>query len=235
MIIYKKSESLITTGDRSVNNFQSGLIRVDQKFMGISANAASDRTLLAEGLILPGQTDDPSMDGLFIYGGAQESSSGDGFTTYQASAYGRRTDSMVELSRAQSTIIETTPEGLIFTNSLSVTVYNMTGAIVKKRGEFIDLSELILTDEFLIPVSVEYLSFGQIETISVTETNFFNRRIPLREYTVKFDTDNESLNDQTFILQDPIITLTAQRNFGEFVEYEFESVRNFGFTTSLPA
>ena len=101
------------------------MIRVDQKYVGLSTNEASDRTLLADGLVLPNQLDDPSMDGLYIYGGAQESRNGDGFTTYQTSAYGRKIDTMVELSRTQQSIIS---------NGLEVIVYNMVGTIVKNKA-----------------------------------------------------------------------------------------------------
>jgi len=221
MIIYKNTDGLITTGNRSINNFQSGLIRVDQKFMGISSNEASDRLLLQDGLILPGQQDDPSMDGLYIYGGAQESRSGDGFTTYQTSAYGRRIDTMVELSRSQRTLISYIGNGTL---NLEVIVYDMIGTIVKERGEIIEPDEFTFEDDFLMPKYVRFLRYPEIQSISIAEVNVTNFIIPTRTYEVRFNAEG-IFALRTFKLKDPIIRITAQRNFGKWVEYEFEAIR----------
>jgi hypothetical protein len=220
MTIYKKTEGLITTGERSINNFQSGLIRVDQKYVGLSTNEASDRTLLADGLVLPNQLDDPSMDGLYIYGGAQESRNGGGFTTYQASAYGRRIDTMVELSQIQKTIIVRPNVGSIRYN-MEVIVYDMIGTIVKQKGEIIAPDEFTFSDDFLTPKYVRYVRYPSVESISISEVNSNNFAIPTRTYSVKFNTGSS----RGFNLKDPTIQITAQRNFGKWVEYEFESVR----------
>jgi|694.fasta_scaffold09114_19 hypothetical protein len=220
MMIYSKTEGLITTGDRSVNNFQSGLIRVDQKYTGLSTNEASDRTLLADGLILPNQPDDPSIDGLYIYGGAQESRNGDGFTNFQVSAYGRRIDTMVELSRNQRTVVVRT--SLTSTlNNVEVIIYDMIGTIVKKRGEIIEPNEFIFSDDFLMPKYVRYVRLPQVESISIAEINVNNFVIPTRTYQVRF---NDGSN-RKFKLKDPIIRVTSQRNFGKWIEYEFEAIR----------
>lgn len=219
-MIYTKTEGLITTGERSINNFQSGLIRVDQKYVGLSTNEASDRTLLADNLILPNQLDDPSMDGLYIYGGAQESRNGDGFTNYQVSAYGRRIDTMVELSRSQRTIVVRT-SNVSTTNNVEVIVYDMIGTIVKKRGEIIEPNEFIFSDDFLMPPYVRYVRLPQVESISIAEINISNFAIPTRTYQVRFN--NGSI--RKFNLKDPRIQVTAQRNFGRWVEYEFEAIR----------
>jgi hypothetical protein len=221
MIIYKKTDGLITTGERSVNNFQSGLIRVDQKYVGLSTNEASDRTLLADGLVLPNQLDDPSMDGLYIYGGAQESRNGDGFTTYQASAYGRRIDTIVELSRTQQSIIVPTYTANVSSTDLEVIVYNMVGTIVKERNEVILPDELPFSDDFLTPKYVRYVTYPSLDSISIAEVNVNNFVIPTRTYRVKFN--NDSVRD--IKIKDPTIQITAQRSFGKWVEYEFEAIR----------
>jgi hypothetical protein len=221
MIIYKKTDGIITTGERSINNYQSGLIRVDQKYVGLSTNEASDRTLLADGLILPNQLDNPSIDGLYIYGGAQESRNGDGFTTYQTSAYGRRIDTMVELSRTQQSIFVPTYNLNLSTTKLEVIVYNMVGTIVKKRSEVILPDELTFSDDFLTPKYVRFARYPSVESISIAEVNVNNFVIPTRTYEVKFNND-----ESRFIkIKDPTIQITAQRSFGEWVEYEFEAIR----------
>jgi len=221
MIIYKNTDGLITTGDRSINNFQSGLIRVDQKYIGISGNEASDRLLLQDGLILPGQTNNPSMDGLYIYGGAQESRSGDGFTTYQTSAYGRRIDTIVELSRSQRTLISYIGNGTL---NLDVIVYDLVGTIVKERGEVIEPDEFTFEDDFLMPKYVRFVRYPELQAISIAEINVTNFIIPTRTYEVKFDAEGIYAL-RTFKLTDPKIQITAQRNFGKWVEYEFEAIR----------
>ena len=221
MIIHKKTEGLITTGERSINNFQSGLIRVDQKYVGLSTNEASDRTLLADGLVLPNQLDDPSMDGLYIYGGAQESRNGDGFTTYQTSAYGRRIDTMVELSRTQQSILTAT-YNLNFTISrLEVIVYNMVGTIIKKQSEVIFPDEFTFSNDFLTPKYVRYVRDPSLQSISIAEVDVTNFVIQTRTYEVKFNNDQIRL----IKIKDPTIQITAQRNFGKWVEYEFEAIR----------
>jgi len=221
MIVYKKNDGLITTGERSINNFQSGLIRVEQKFVGLSTNEVSDRLLLQEGMILPGQLDDPSLDGLYIYGGAQESRSGDGFTTYQVSAFGRRLDTMVELSRSQRTLISVIGNGTL---NLEVIVYDMIGTIVKKQGEVIKPDEITFQDDFLNPQYVRFLRYPDLKAGSIVETNVTNFIIPTRTYEVKFDAEG-IFALRTFKLKDPIVRITAQRNFGKWVEYEFEAIR----------
>jgi hypothetical protein len=97
----------------------------------------------------------------------------------------------------------------------------MIGTIVKKRGEIIEPNEFIFSDDFLMPKYVRYVRLPQVESISIAEINVNNFVIPTRTYQVRF---NDGSN-RKFKLKDPIIRVTSQRNFGKWIEYEFEAIR----------
>jgi hypothetical protein len=82
-------EGLIPQAGRSVNTFPSGLVRVDQTYLGLTANAAEHRDILAVGNDMPDGDTSPCIDGLKIFPEAQERRREDGFTEYIVSAYGR--------------------------------------------------------------------------------------------------------------------------------------------------
>lgn len=88
-IIYKANSSgLIAQGDRSVTTYPSGLLKVEQTFIGLTANESTDRLQLQIGQSFP-LDDSPSIDGVFIFPATQENRGADGFTTYKVSGYGR--------------------------------------------------------------------------------------------------------------------------------------------------
>lgn len=80
--------ALIAQPGRAVNTFPSGLVRVDQTYLGLTAQAASHRATLAVGNDMPGDSS-PCIDGLKIFPEVQEKRREDGFTEYIVSAYGR--------------------------------------------------------------------------------------------------------------------------------------------------
>ena len=83
------STGLIPQPGRAVNTFPSGLVRVDQTYLGLTANAATHRAILAVGNDMPDGDTAPCIDGLKIFPEAQERRREDGFTEYLVSAYGR--------------------------------------------------------------------------------------------------------------------------------------------------
>lgn len=88
-IIYSANPSgLIAQGDRSVTTYPSGLLKVEQTFIGLTANESTDRLQLQIGQAFP-LDDSPSLDGVFIFPATQESRGANGFTTYKVSGYGR--------------------------------------------------------------------------------------------------------------------------------------------------
>lgn len=88
-IIYQKNPSaLIPQGNRTVSTFPSGLVRVDQSFIGLTSLESTHRSQLQIGDPFP-TGGDPAIDGLSIFPAIQEKRLPDGFTEYIVSAYGR--------------------------------------------------------------------------------------------------------------------------------------------------
>jgi hypothetical protein len=88
-IIYKANSSgLIAQGDRSVTTYPSGLLKVEQTFIGLTEEESTDRLQLQIGKRFP-LDESPSLDGVFIFPATQENRGADGFTTYKVSGYGR--------------------------------------------------------------------------------------------------------------------------------------------------
>lgn len=88
-IIYTSfSSGLVEQGDRTVTTFPSGLLKVEQTFIGLTSNESTDRLSLQIGNPFP-LDDSPSIDGVFIFPATQENRGADGFTTYKVTGYGR--------------------------------------------------------------------------------------------------------------------------------------------------
>jgi hypothetical protein len=83
------ASGLIPQPGRAVNTFPSGLVRVDQTYLGLTANAELNRAFLAVGNDMPDGDSSPCIDGLKIFPEVQEVRREDGFTEYQVCAYGR--------------------------------------------------------------------------------------------------------------------------------------------------
>ena len=221
--IYEKTTGgLVKTGDRSITSFPSGLLRVDQLYVGKSGEEPTHRALLAYGAEMPDQDDTPAIDGLIIFPQVQESRDGTGFTKYQCSAYGRTTEEFRELTRSRNSF-------LLPTNTIDVTLQivcdNLTGTIVKRNGEVIEEGEITFSDDFLKLRSVKYYQYPLIKNISITEVSVSEDLPIVRGYLARFETSDIALQEQVFYVADPFVTVTAQRNFGEFVEYEFNAAR----------
>tara|TARA_R110000868_G_scaffold89151_1_gene248257 strand:- start:1743 stop:2450 length:708 start_codon:yes stop_codon:yes gene_type:complete len=216
--------SLITTNDRSISFFPSGLVRVDQVYVGNEADETNHRSVLGYGLRMPYQVNVPVIDGLFIFPEVQESRDGSGFNKYQCSAYGRTTDEYRELSRSRNTLRLAAISGNI-TPQIEIVVYNMQGTIVKKNGEVIEVSDIEFPIDFLNVISAKFLNDPLIVISRITEISV-NESLPLiRTYSAQYPEAGFPDQTITFNVQDPFIQITAQRNFGEFVEYEFSANR----------
>lgn len=81
--------ALIAQPGRAVNTFPSGLVRVDQVYLGLTSQTATHRATLAVGNNMPDGDSSPCIDGLKIFPEVQERRREDGFTEYIVSAYGR--------------------------------------------------------------------------------------------------------------------------------------------------
>lgn len=223
MTIYEKTTgALIKTGDRSITSFPSGLLRVDQVYMGKAGEESTHRAILAYGLEMPDQDDVPVIDDLIIFPEVQESRDGTGFTKFQCSAYGRTTDVFRELTRARNSFLLPTNDANV---TLQIVADSLTGTIVKRNGEVIEEGEITFSDEFLQLRSVRYYQYPLIKNISISEISVSEDFPIVRGYLARFDTTDPELEEQIFYVADPFVTVTAQRNFGEFVEYEFNAAR----------
>jgi hypothetical protein len=83
------ASGLIPQPGRAVDTFPSGLVRVTQTYIGLTANAATHRVTLAVGMDMPDADSSPCIDGLKIFPEVQERRREDGMTEYIVSAYGR--------------------------------------------------------------------------------------------------------------------------------------------------
>lgn len=86
--IYTSQDALVPTEARVVETFESGLVRVTQKYHGLEKNNASDRLLLKVGSQLPGGNIYPAIESLDIFHDPSETSHM-GISTYTVTAYGR--------------------------------------------------------------------------------------------------------------------------------------------------
>lgn len=116
-IIYSANPSgLIAQGDRSVTTYPSGLMKVDQTFIGLTANESTDRLSLQIGDPFP-LDDSPSIDGVFIFPATQESRGANGFTTYKVSGYGRiNEEGYSEIYPSENIVIITTYNDIVYSD-----------------------------------------------------------------------------------------------------------------------
>lgn len=99
---------LVPQGDRSVTTYPSGLMKVEQTFIGLTANESTDRIQLQIGQAFPLDAS-PSIDGVFIFPATQETRDSSGFTTYRVSGYGRINENgYSEISPSENLIATTT-------------------------------------------------------------------------------------------------------------------------------
>ena len=85
--------ALIPQPGRAVSTFPSGLVRVNQTYLGLTSQAATHRATLVVGNDMPDGDSSPCIDGLKIFPEVQERRREDGFTEYIVSAYGRANSS----------------------------------------------------------------------------------------------------------------------------------------------
>jgi hypothetical protein len=220
--VYEKDiDGLIKTGQRSVTTFPSGLVRVDQLYTGKTGMESQHRNLLAYGFQMPGQEDAPAVDGVFIFPEVQETKNGNGFTNYQCSGYGRTTEQFREISRSQKVLNIKSITG----QDLRIVVYDIIGTIVKQKESAVLIDDLTLNESLLNPSFVGYVQYPFVPLISVTEVNISSDNPAVRRYEAAFDTANAPFQLARFDLRDPTILITAQRNYGEFTEFEFLAQR----------
>ena len=177
-LIYTSPEAstgLIPQPGRAVNTFPSGLVRVDQTYLGLTANAATHRAILAVGNDMPDGDTAPCIDGLKIFPEAQERRREDGFTEYIVSAYGRANSTG---SRSASVLIQT------------IRVYHRNWATTSTQGSGATTAQVILYYEAIFPVVTERYVVSSLLTFSPPS-------VILKPYSIKIKKYNSA--EEVFI------------------------------------
>lgn len=178
--IYEQTAgSLIAQPDRSVATFDSGLIRVDQTFIGTTQNAETHRATLAVGNDFPGDTS-PGIDGLFIFPAAQETRAGDGLTTFMVSGYGRSTDQLISQRRGtttttiRSSYVEDSSGNFVSVSTADfafISTNSLVGKIAILEADGLTYAQLNLDPSFSEPLAITPIDPSDvIEEISRTST-----------------------------------------------------------------
>lgn len=228
MTIYEKTPGgLITTGDRAVQTFQSGLVRVDRKYMAAQGTEATHRATLAVNESLPNDDGSPAIDGLYIFPDAQESKDGTGFVDFQVSGYGRTTSTGRITGQAQE-------KGIINDVTIGVITFDLKvslGAIVVPTGTILTVEDVLLPNNFYTPSNFRLTQFPNFNQSEINLVNTIPAPLEIKVYKVTFTNTGEEAIIRYFWIQDPQILITAQRNFGYWTEIEYQTSRAVEFTS----
>ncbi len=229
---------------RVVTHYPSGLVRVSQTYYSRTDDAASSRLTLAPGNPMPDGNSDPAIDGLYIFPASQESQSGS-VIQFSVTAYGRTTTTPpapVNLPQRLSIV------------PLNFSVWQASGSIVVPYNSIVSPADLgiVFDDTFLTPFEIVRINSSTQSLLSIEETTIteptarfqpmptivleaasltlleYLLPIPgIRQYTVKMTNDGitQAGTDLFISLKDPEIRYTSFRNFGKFMEVDFETVR----------
>ena len=131
-IIINNEADLIPLPGRSVAAWESGVVRVEEKYVGLTSMESIHRPLFAVGNPPPSGDNSPSFDGLTISSLPNESRRVDGFTEYTVTLHGRVDNtntgdptSSAALISQSSLILNTLALGYSF-SPLSIYTVNVT-------------------------------------------------------------------------------------------------------------
>ena len=191
---------------RTTNTFASGLVRVDQSYAIPTSNIQSVRNEYFQlGAELIGDTY-PAVDGMFLYPDAQEVRKEYGITEMIASYYGRtRTD--VPPPTATERTIE------LLGTSISMSINDLFFQFVVPVGEIINFRD---RDLFNSPLSEPNAIYYAGESIPFSKSSSPGNSFDYYNYNAI----TEIFSNSPLQLVKPTILVTAQRNFGEFVELD---------------
>ncbi len=222
-IIYEQTPGALTAqAGRAVTTFQSGLVRVDQTYIGATADAATHRETLAMGNAMPDGNDAPSIETLSIYPGPQEIERTDGFTEFKVSAYGRTAAGFRGIELIQSVSLgtastATTPDPT-YTDVYGV-FWNITGFIVMPFGTPVTIGDLEYESTLNDPL--RFSTTLQGDAIDFTRIN-----------DTRYNLDLGYPDVSHVNLSDPFMTINSQSNFGAFVEINVSVSR--GINSTIP-
>lgn len=210
--------ALIAQAGRAVNTFPSGLVRVDQTYLGLTSQATAHRATLAVGNNMPDGDSSPCIDGLKIFPEAQERRREDGFTEYIVSAYGR--------SKSTATI----ERGIKNFSYLQFSIYRGTATAKIVSNTTPDFDSLNFPADTFDPVSAFFFggtdgdfqanSISKISTGSLSTLWRFNFGSFSRDW--RFLTPG--FNFGTSDIYIPLKLTISQTNFGYWTEWVFAYV-----------
>jgi hypothetical protein len=175
-IIYKSfSSGLVQQGDRSVTTFPSGLLKVEQTFIGLTSEESSDRLTLQIGDPFP-LDDSPSIDGVFIFPATQETRDSSGFTTYKVSGYGRINENGYSEISPSDNLIATASDGITIYEDVWTAKQKLTQRVIFNDQEdedpfnydFVNVPAPIKIFESALPSNKTWTLFR----VDVQRTNF---------------------------------------------------------------
>jgi hypothetical protein len=213
------SNGLIPQPGRAVNTFPSGLVRVDQTYLGLTANAATHRAILAVGNDMPDGDTAPCIDGLKIFPEVQERRREDGFTEYIVSAYGRTKTTptieprVVSLQRFNTLTLfrKTVTATIVSQNQPSLSELNLSQNLFELSAALLfieaDINEDTVGNEAVITVKKS----GSFFTTYTLNFGFTQREVVTALPGIK------TRSDKVF----PLPLTLSQRNFGFWTEWIF--------------
>lgn len=160
--------ALIAQPGRAVNTFPSGLVRVDQTYLGLTSQSTTHRATLAVGNNMPDGNSSPCIDGLKIFPEVQERRREDGFTEFIVSAYGRaNTTGRQETSVVSGTILIEAAEAND-TEPVFGGLGDSSALLSQTTINFVDLANSTLNQTFLTSVKSYKYSVLSNKVLDIT-------------------------------------------------------------------
>lgn len=242
IIIHEKTPgALISSAERTVATFESGLCRVDQVYTCTNDSAATHRASLTVGSTMPDGNSTPTIDGLYLFPSPQEINRQDGFTDFVVSAYGRTSKS------PRNVVLNQTRVKVTNTN---YGIFGVTGEICLRKNETLTLEMLEIDDLLYYPfdyrldsfpdafmLSIVELEGSRTKEISSSSTALLNQSdyaakivvySEIRFFIIQMTYDGVTVADVlgtplvvTIKIKSPTISITSTRSFGEFQELSF--------------
>jgi hypothetical protein len=238
---------LIPQPGRAVNTFPSGLVRVDQTYLGLTANAATHRAILAVGNDMPDGDTSPCIDGLKIFPEAQERRREDGWTEYIVSAYGRfssgQSNSTLKKIAFQELTLSLSP--LVGFPKLDILYYAPIKKTAAQRGQIPSLTIQPPTFQFFpaesisgTPVQNEIIELpSNISKVRAPGYTGFLGSTSKKWATKTFNPSNLSVVYRVFSHAAQEIININSLNFGDFdelvVEYDFVPYPTLGTQSDI--
>jgi hypothetical protein len=230
-IIYQKNpDALIPQGNRTVSTFPSGLVKVDQSFIGLTSLKGSHRSILSIGRSFPGNNS-PAIDGLYIYPEVQEKELPTGFTEYLVSAYGRTTTLAGDIKNKYRAGLVSSNLGFMFLETQATAVVTGTQpygfANTGLSGEYYPVRPFdTMPEEDAPPLTI---TTGPDPRPSIAVQTF----VDPSGFLFKLNCYRGLIRNFSFDYSDPFIYQIDIKNYGYFNELTFRTSIDWRFASYL--